>query len=136
MGVVWGESPVNQRVPVTGTDLSDWIGCLIRTMWRRFFMPGGEGYRPGGWHAPVALAIARLYNLSSRESRRSARGLPPVWQVAQYWSEESANETSRIVSPQTGQGWPVLPCTRSPVFFSPLSSAAASPAERDRKSVV
>ncbi len=50
--------------------------------------------------------------------------------MAQYCSEESANETSRIVSPHTGQGWPVLACTRSPVFFSPLRSAAARPAER------
>jgi hypothetical protein len=41
--------------------------------------------------------------LSSRERRRSARGLPPVWQVGQYWRAESANETSRTVSPQTGQ---------------------------------
>ena len=41
--------------------------------------------------------------------RRSASGLPPVWQVAQYWSEESAKETSRTVSPQTGQACPVRP---------------------------
>jgi hypothetical protein len=39
---------------------------------------------------------------SSRESRRSARGFPPVWQVGQYCSAESANETSLIVSPQAG----------------------------------
>jgi hypothetical protein len=51
--------------------------------------------------------------------RRSARGLPPVWQVGQYWSAESANETSRMVSPQTGHGWPAFPWTRRPVFFSP-----------------
>jgi hypothetical protein len=62
--------------------------------------------------------------------RRSASGLPPVWQVAQYCSEESAKDTSRITSPHTGHCWPVLPCTRSPVFFSPFRSAAARPDER------
>jgi hypothetical protein len=66
--------------------------------------------------------------------RRSANGLPPVWQVAQYCSEESAKETSRITSPHTGQGWPVFACTRSPVFFSPFRSAAARPAERSTAS--
>jgi hypothetical protein len=25
--------------------------------------------------------------LSSRDSRRSASGLPPVWQVGQYWKD-------------------------------------------------
>ena len=39
---------------------------------------------------------------SSRDSRRSARGFPPVWQVGQYCSAESANETSLTVSPQAG----------------------------------
>src|SRR6266480_3666436 len=67
---------------------------------------------------------------SSRDIRRSASGLPPVWQVGQYWSAESAKETSRTVSPQTGQGWPARPCTRRPAFFSALSSPAASPADR------
>jgi len=42
--------------------------------------------------------------LSNRDMRRSASSLPPVWQVAQYCSEESANDTSRTVSPQTGHG--------------------------------
>jgi hypothetical protein len=50
--------------------------------------------------------------------------------VGQYCSAESAKDTSRIVSPQVGHGWPAFPCTRRPVFFSPLRSAAASPAER------
>ena len=65
--------------------------------------------------------------LSSRDSRRSASGLPPVWQVGQYCSDESANETSRMVSPHTGQGCPVRACTRRPLFFSPFRSAAARP---------
>ena len=68
--------------------------------------------------------------LSSRDSRRSASGLPPVWQVGQYCSEESAKDTSRTVSPQTGQGWPVRPCTRIDVFFSFFSCAAARPPAR------
>src|SRR5271165_5915164 len=68
--------------------------------------------------------------LSRRDRRRSARGLPPVWQVGQYWSAESANETSPMVSPQTGHAWPALPCTRRPLFFSLFRSAAARPAER------
>lgn len=38
-------------------------------------LPGGRGPHPGYF--------------SSRDIRRSASGLPPVWQVAQYWSEES-----------------------------------------------
>src|SRR5262250_1251011 len=68
--------------------------------------------------------------LSSRDMRRSASGLPPVWQVGQYCNEESANDTSSTVSPQTGHGWPVRPCTRRPDFFSALRSAAARPALR------
>ena len=38
-----------------------------------------------------------------RDIRRSASGLPPVWQVAQYCNEQSANDTSRTVSPHTGR---------------------------------
>src|SRR6516165_3803750 len=68
--------------------------------------------------------------LSNRDRRRSASGLPPVWQVAQYCSAESAKDTSRMVSPHTGQGWPARPCTRKPAFFSALRSPAASPADR------
>ena len=41
--------------------------------------------------------------MSSFLIRRSASGLPPVWQVGQYCRLESANDTSRTVSPQTGQ---------------------------------
>ena len=52
------------------------------------------------------------------------------WQVGQYCRDESANETSRTVSPQTGQGIPVRPWTARFDFFSPLSSEAASPEER------
>ena len=42
VGVVWGEGPVNQRGPAASADVSDWIGRLIRTVWRRFFMQGDE----------------------------------------------------------------------------------------------
>ena len=59
--------------------------------------------------------------------RRSASGLPPVWQVAQYWSEESAKLTSRTTSPQTGQASPVRPWTRIPARLASLSSAAGLP---------
>ncbi len=52
-------------------------------------------------------ALRTAYYFSSRDRRRSASGLPPVWQVGQYCSDESANDTSRTVSPQTGHGWPV-----------------------------
>src|SRR5438132_14101672 len=86
------------------------------------------------WRSALALASPGAGYLSRRDMRRSASGLAPVWQVGQYCSEESAKETSRIVSPHTGQGWPVLPCTRRPVFFSPLRSAAASPPERSTAS--
>lgn len=68
--------------------------------------------------------------LRRRESLRSASGLPPVWQVGQYWSEESAKDTERTVSPHTGHGSPARPCTRSPLFFSALSCPAAVPRAR------
>src|SRR6266487_1773296 len=73
--------------------------------------------------------------LSRRDRRRSASGLPPVWQVGQYCSEESANETSLMVSPHTAHSWPARPCTRRPLFFSPFRSAAARPAERSTASL-
>src|SRR6202042_3379303 len=72
---------------------------------------------------------------SRRDRRRSASGLPPVWQVGQYWNAESAKDTSLMVSPQTWHSSPVRPCTRRPLFFSPLRSAAARPAERSTASV-
>src|SRR5580765_36754 len=50
-------------------------------------------------HGPI-LANYYLRNLLVL---RSASGLPPVWQVAQYCSEESANDTSRTMSPHVGQ---------------------------------
>src|SRR5689334_8235135 len=71
-------------------------------------------------------ALDRGY-LSRRDIRRSASGLPPVWQVGQYCSEESAKDTSRTVSPHTGQVSPVRPCTRIPARFASLSSAAGLP---------
>src|SRR6516162_7910911 len=76
-----------------------------------------------------------FFYLSRRDRRRSASGLPLVWQVGQYCRAESANETSLMVSPHTGHCCPVLPWTRRPLFFSPFRSAAASPAERSTASV-
>src|SRR4030095_3179937 len=67
---------------------------------------------------------------NSFESRRSASFLPPVWQVGQYCSEESAKDTSAMVSPQTSHFSPVRPCTRSLDFFSPFKSLTASPSAR------
>ena len=64
---------------------------------------------------------------SSFERRRSASFLPPVWQVGQYCSEESAKDTSAMVSPQTSHFSPLRPCTRKPDFFSPFRSLAAKP---------
>src|ERR671916_523858 len=69
--------------------------------------------------------------LSSLDSRRSASFLPPVWQVGQYCSDESWNDTSAMVSPQTSHFSPLRPCTRKPDFFSPLRSLAASPSARE-----
>src|SRR6266576_2171521 len=87
------------------------------------------------WRSALALASPGAGYLSRRDRRRSASGLPPVWQVGQYCSAESANETSLIVSPHTGHSWPARPCTRRPLFFSPFRSAAARPAERSTASV-
>ena len=61
------------------------------------------------------------------DSRRSASFLPPVWQVGQYCSDESAKETSAMVSPQASHFSPVRPSTRKPDFFSPFISYAARP---------
>src|SRR6201985_638936 len=102
-------------------------------------MPSDQGtrcvlVRAHPWPGRAAGSEAAGY-LSRRDRRRSASGLPPVWQVGQYCSAESANETSLIVSPHTGQSWPARPCTRRPLFFSPFRSAAARPAERSTASV-
>ena len=59
----------------------------------------------------MPMRLAQGPTSAGADIRRSARGLPPVWQVAQYCRLESAKLTSRTVSPQTGQGWPVRPCT-------------------------
>ena len=44
MGVVWGEGNggADQCGPAIGGGISDWIGRLIRTAWRRLFMGGGD----------------------------------------------------------------------------------------------
>src|SRR5688572_15564916 len=73
--------------------------------------------------------------LSRRDNRRSAKGLPPVWQVGQYCRLESANDTSRTVSPHTGHGRPVRPCTARLVFFSDFNSFAARPRDRSAASL-
>src|SRR6476620_5546219 len=76
------------------------------------------------------FSLARMIYFSSFERRRSASFLPPVWQVGQYCREESANDTSAMVSPQTSHFSPVRPCTRRPDFFSPFRSLAANPSAR------
>ena len=48
------------------------------------------------------------------------------------WSRRTT--TSRTMSPHTGHFWPARPCTAMLVFFSPLSSLAASPRERSTAS--
>src|SRR5690606_15894456 len=79
-------------------------------------------------YAPNRHSCVRY--LSNLDIRRSARIFPPVWQVGQYWRLESANDTSRMVSPQTAQVSPVRPCTRIDERFESLRSRAASPSAR------
>ncbi len=52
---------------------------------------------------------------------------PSVWQVGQYCIDLSAKDTSRTVSPHTGQGKPVRACTASPLRFSRLQGGRALP---------
>jgi hypothetical protein len=66
-------------------------------------VPGGRRAIVG-LHADLGRPDLRPGYFSRRDRRRSARGLPSVWHVAQYWSDLSANDTSRTVSPQRGQG--------------------------------
>src|SRR5262249_27589104 len=106
----------------------------------RHLVRGHRAPPRGRWrlrHEPVRLArqdpalaghCSRYF--SRRERRRSAGGLPPGWQGGPDGRAESAKETSRITSPQTGHCSPVLPCTASPAFFSFFSSDAASPSDR------
>ena len=37
-----GDGAASQSGPVVGADISDWVGRLIRAVWRRFFLRGGE----------------------------------------------------------------------------------------------
>src|SRR5258707_7556283 len=104
----------------------------VRQDWRSASSPAAH---ESDHCAGTARAVYATGYLSRRDRRRSASGLPPVWQVGQYCSEESANETSLIVSPHTAHSWPARPCTRRPLFFSPFRSAAARPAERSTASV-
>lgn len=59
---------------------------------------------PGQPRDDLAAGSSYFRNL---EVLRSARILPLVWQVGQYCRAVSAKETSRTVSPHTGQGCPV-----------------------------
>jgi hypothetical protein len=44
VGVVWGEGEgaANQRGPAVGVDIPNWIERLVRAVWRRLFVHGGE----------------------------------------------------------------------------------------------
>jgi hypothetical protein len=42
VGVVWGEGVPNQRGPATGAGISGWVERLIRALWQRLFMHGGD----------------------------------------------------------------------------------------------
>ena len=42
MGVVWGDGASSLRGHALGVSISDWMGHLIRTAWRRFFIHGGK----------------------------------------------------------------------------------------------
>src|SRR5690606_8818384 len=68
-------------------------------------------------------------HFSSRESRRSARTLPPVWHVGQYSRLLSAKNTDRTVSPQTGQASPRRACTCIPRRLASFRSAGGLPAD-------
>ncbi len=82
--------------------------------------------REGAPGHPARPLCVRDY-LSSLDIRRSASGLPPVWQVGQYCSDVSANDTSRTVSPHSGHGSPVRAWTRMPARLASLSSLAGLP---------
>ena len=44
MGVVWGEGEgaANQGGSAAGVAIPDWIERLVRAVWRRLFVHGGE----------------------------------------------------------------------------------------------
>ena len=42
MGVVWGEGVPNRHDPATGAGISGWVERLIRAVWERLFMRGGD----------------------------------------------------------------------------------------------
>ena len=42
MGVVWGEGVPNQRGPAAGAGLPSWVERVIRAVWERVFMHGGD----------------------------------------------------------------------------------------------
>ncbi len=44
VGVVWGEGEgaANQGGPAAGVAIPDWIERLVRAVWRRLFVHGGE----------------------------------------------------------------------------------------------
>src|ERR1017187_6191617 len=142
--------PARHHVPDGGHRRADGShqGNVVRLPGGRDFLPAQwlrgdalEGTRGGlqpdplsAWPtwpaAPPRLPEQARGYLSRRDIRRSVSGLPPVWQVGQYCSAESAKDTSRTVSPHTEQGCPARPCTRRPAFFSFFRSPAARPSDR------
>ena len=90
--------------------------------------PADFGDSSAAAHRGCSGLVAALDHFSSRLIRRSASGLPPVWQVGQYCRLESAKLTSRTVSPQTGHVSPVRPCTARLRLLLALQLARRQPA--------
>ena len=106
-----GGKPQGRHLPATALDVPGQASCGEGT--------GGRG-RIGGRGAHWWTWARYLRNLLVR---RSAKGLPPVWQVAQYRREESAKDTSRTMSPHPGRT-PVRPMDAHARALGVLSSAA------------
>jgi len=85
-------------------------------------------------HRSPTSAVPSYASMVQSMTSQYSDAADPV-KIGQYWNERSANDTSRTVSPQTGQGSPVRACTRIPERFSPLSDAAPCPTERSTASV-
>ena len=81
----------------------------------------------GSVFGPGPVCVVQNFYFSSLDIRRSAKGLPPVWQPGQYCNEESAKDTSATGVPHTGQGSPVRPCTRIPARLESLRDSAPRP---------
>ena len=97
------------------------------------------GTLPDGFDHPQLglVGLHSMYLLFDRESRLelsssphddfSGSTSPCVWSVGQYCAVVLANEKSRMVSPQTGQGSPARPCTRMEATLAALSPAIGTP---------